>query len=272
MKRIVAMLASLILVLTIPLGNMVYALDAAEGQIIEPDYIDVIEEVFPGIKDGQISPQWTSGAPDAANPKTHGYITKIALNLLRGDNASAKSFYSGYLPTLVRGSVLPDSDEITGVYAWHFYGENGKNYSGGPITAYSKCVEHYYNAVSQYRNGSRALAMETLGRALHYLQDVNVPHHAKNATAVFTNHTHFESMAENNMESYAVSKLTSDEYSDANKYVGTLVDEYANIARGWYAKASSGNTEQMLSAARSCIRNSQRATATLLYKFMLEVS
>ena len=92
---------------------MVYALDAAEGEIIEPDYIDVIEEVFPGIKDGQISPQWTSGAPDAANPKTHGYITKIALNLLRGDNASAKSFYSGYLPTLVRGSVLPDSDELT---------------------------------------------------------------------------------------------------------------------------------------------------------------
>lgn len=111
MKRIAAMLASLILLLTIPLGNMVYALDAAEGEIIEPDYIDVIEEVFPGIKDGQISPQWTSGAPDAANPKTHGYITKIALNLLRGDNASAKSFYSGYLPTLVRGSVLPDSDE-----------------------------------------------------------------------------------------------------------------------------------------------------------------
>ena len=74
------------------------------------------------------------------------------------------------------------------------------------------------------------------------------------------------------MESYAVSKLTSDEYSDANKYVGALVNEYANIARGWYAKASSGVNEQMLNAARSCIRNSQRATATLLYKFMLEVS
>ncbi len=251
---------------------MVYALDAAEGEIIEPDYIDVIEEVFPGIKDGQISPQWTSGAPDAANPKTHGYITKIALNLLRGDNASAKSFYSGYLPTLVRGSVLPDSDELTDAYAWHFYGEDGKNYLGGTITAHSKCVDHYYDAVSQYRNGSKTLAMETLGRALHYLQDVNVPHHAKNKIAVVSNHTQFENLAENNMESYAVSKLTGDEYSDANKYVGTLVNEYANIARGWYAKASSGVNEQMLNAARSCIRNSQRATATLLYKFMLEVS
>ena len=101
---------------------------------------------------------------------------------------------------------------------------------------------------------------------------MNVPHHAKNKIAVVSNHTQFESLAENNMESYAVSKLTSDEYSDANKYVGTLVNEYANIARGWYAKASSGVNEQMLNAARSCIRNSQRATATLLYKFMLEVS
>lgn len=82
MKKFVSMLAALILVLTIPLGNIVYALDAAESEMVEPDYIDVIEEVFPGIKDGQISPQWTSGAPDAANPKTHGYITKVAFILL----------------------------------------------------------------------------------------------------------------------------------------------------------------------------------------------
>lgn len=44
---------------------------------------------------------------------------------------------------------------------------------------------------------------------------------------------------------------------------------------GWYVpgytKASSGDNAKMLSAAGSCIRNSQRATVTVLYKFMFDV-
>lgn len=113
--------------------------------------------------------------------------------------------------------------------------------------------------------------MEELGRALHFLQDVNVPHHAKNAIAVITNHSEFESLAEENMESYAVSGLTNSIYTDANNSLGTIIDNYADIARDWYTKASSGDNAKMLSAAGSCIRNSQRATVTVLYKFMFDV-
>lgn len=73
------------------------------------------------------------------------------------------------------------------------------------------------------------------------------------------------------MESYAVSGLTNSIYTDANNSLGTIIDDYADIARDWYTKASSGDNAKMLSAAGSCIRNSQRATVTVLYKFMFDV-
>lgn len=60
-------------------------------------------------------------------------------------------------------------------------------------------------------------------------------------------------------------------YTDANNSLGTIIDDYADIARDWYTKASSGDNAKMLSAAGSCIRNSQRATVTVLYKFMFDV-
>lgn len=274
LKKLFCTLSALFLILAIPLDNTAFATDLIEDEANEPNYLEIIEEIFPGFQNeqaGQVSPQWTSGAPDAANPKTHGYITQVAYDLIRDDNIAANYFYTGKLTKLVRGSVLPDADETAYAFAWHFYGENGKNYLGGSTTAYSKCIEHYNSAVSLYTSGSTSDAMEELGRALHYLQDVNVPHHAKNAIAGLTNHSQFEKLAEENMESYAVSGLTNSIYTDADNSLGTIIDYYADIARGWYAKASSGDNSQMLTAAGACVRNSQRATVTVLYKFMFDV-
>lgn len=104
-------LAATILILSVSLCNTAFAVDLTDAEPIEPSYLEIIEDIFPGYQDGQVSPQWTSGAPDAANPKTHGYITQVAYNLIRNDNSAAYSFYSGRLTKLVRGSVLPDDDE-----------------------------------------------------------------------------------------------------------------------------------------------------------------
>lgn len=272
MKRMIYSLTALLLIFSLSFGNTAFAVAMPEADRTEPSYLDfLIEEAFPSIQNGQVSPQWTSGAPDAANPKTHGYITQVAYELIRDDNFAAYYFYDGKLTQLIRGSVLPDADETNNAYAWHFYGENGKNYLGGSTTAYTKCIEHYNGAVALYTSGQQDNAIEELGRALHFLQDINVPHHAKNATAVLTNHTQFESLAEENMETFSVSGLTDTIYTDADNTLGTIIDDYADTARFWYTKASSGDSSEMLSAAGSCVRNSQRATATVLYKFMLDV-
>lgn len=269
MKKISRAMA-LILALMLTLCNSAFALDDLISEPIEPDYVEIVNEIFPTHQDQQISPQWTSGEPDSANPLTHGYITQVAYNLLRSDNSAAYTFYSGQLENLVRGSILPDSDETNSGYAWHFYGEDGTNWIGGSVTAYTKCIEHYNAAVNLYITNLKSSAMIELGRALHYLQDINVPHHSMNAVAVLTNHTEFEQLAEENRTSYVVTGLIPSNYTDANKSLGAIIDQYATTARGWYDEASLGVTADMQTAAGACVRNSQRATVTVLYKFMID--
>lgn len=272
MKKTGKILASLVLAFMMPLGNTAFALDGVFADPVEPDYKDIVEEIFPGYQeDPQISPNWTSGDPDSANPLTHGYITQVAYDLLRDDNLAADTFYSGQRTALVRGSVLPDADETDGVFAWHFYGPDGTNWQGGSITAYTKCIEHYENAVDLYVAGFESEAMEVLGRALHYLQDINVPHHVMNAIAGITNHKQFENYAEENRYSYEVTGLTPSIYTDADHSLGTIIDDYAETARDWYDDAASNNKSDWDVAAGACVRNSQRATATVLYKFMYDV-
>lgn len=280
MKSTVKTLSLLFFTLALTISNT-YAhdnvlIEAEEIEVAERDYTEIVREIFPEYQsDSQISPQWTSGDMDTANPGTHGYITQVAFNLLRSDNSSAYSFYNGQRTNLIRGAVLPDKDETSlGTYAWHFYGSNGYSWNGSTNTAYVKCIEHYNNAIDLYNSGDKASAMETLGRALHYLQDVNVPQHAMNMTVlnVSAKHSQFESEAENNMESYAVTRLTNYEYTDADSSLGTIIDSYAETARSWYDKASSDTASERAQAAGSCVRNAQRATATVLYKFMIEVS
>ena len=97
MKKVFCTLAATILILSVSLCNTAFAVDLTDAEPIEPSYLEIIEDIFPGYQDGQVSPLWTSGAPDAANPKTHGYITQVAYNLIRNDNSAAYSFYSGRL-------------------------------------------------------------------------------------------------------------------------------------------------------------------------------
>ena len=272
MKKAGKVLASLVLALAMTMGNTVFALDGVVAEPIEPDYKEIVEEIFPGYWDPQISPNWSSGDKDVANPGTHGYITQVACMLLRDDDPDANTFYAGQRTDLIRGSILPDVDETSNrFYLWHFYGPTGTTYDGGSTTAYSKCIEHYNNAVDLYLDGATSDAMETLGRALHYLQDVNEPHHAMNNTAADYPWTHltFESYVEDNQESYEITSVPSYLYTDANSSLGRIIDDYADMARNWYEETESEDTWD--SAASSCVRNSQRATITVLYKFMNDV-
>lgn len=249
--------------------------NTAFNEPVSNSYIEIVESVLAEYgSDDQVSPQWTSGSPDSGNPLTHGYITEVGINVVSNDHSNASSFYFAYANSLIWGSVMPDFDENDSAYAWHFYGQNGKNYLFGDVTAYTKCIEHYNNAVQLYKSGYRyrSSAMEELGRALHYLQDANVPHHVMNKIAVITNHQEFEKEAEENRTSYVVTSMLSSAYPEYGKPLGEIIDYYANIARGWDSKACSSVQSDRAQAEGACIRNAQRATAAVLYKFMDDVS
>lgn len=76
MKNVVKAMLSLALAVVLTLGNTAFALDGVRTEPIEPDYTEIVDEIFPGY-DSQISPQWSSGDKDVANPGTHGFITQI---------------------------------------------------------------------------------------------------------------------------------------------------------------------------------------------------
>lgn len=77
MKKAVKAMASLALALSLTLGTTAFALDGGQNEPIEPDYTEIVEEIFPGYNP-QVSPQWSSGDKDVANPGTHGFITQNA--------------------------------------------------------------------------------------------------------------------------------------------------------------------------------------------------
>lgn len=114
--------------------------------------------------------------------------------------------------TLAAASGLPDVDETEGLFKAHFYDpETGKNFKDeASPTAKTKTGGHYYNAwyilqadfFMDVTSDEFNQVLESLGRALHYLQDMCEPHHASNKTALASNHLEFESYVEGKLETY----------------------------------------------------------------------
>ena len=224
-----------------------------------------------------VSPNWSSGTiADDGSYLTHGFITETALDILTNKNSDADSFFTARcMNQLKLGSVKPDLDETDDAYAWHFYGEDGTNWKHGNVTAYTKFIEHYNNAVDMYDESNNMDVWDSmleLGRALHYLQDLNTPHHASNAVAYVTNHLDFESLAESLREDYAISSISSSYLSTiARQSLGTTADNAAEHARSWYPDASSVIESKNIDAIEATLTRAQKDTAGILYKFMIDV-
>ena len=243
----------------------------------EMGYEEIVNYLLVEAGNTAVSPAWSSGTiADDGSYLTHGFITETALDVLTSKLSAADTFFTARcMNQLKLGSVKPDFDENDNTFAWHFYGPNGLNIIFGTTTAYSKFIEHYNNAVDRYEEGNNTAiwdSMLILGRALHYLQDLKVPHHASNAAAYVTNHLDFERLAEENMESFAISSITSsDLVTIARQSLGTTADNSAEHARDWYPDASSVVESQNMDAIEATLERAQKDTAGILYKFMIDV-
>jgi hypothetical protein len=228
--------------------------------------------------------RWGSGDHTEDNPGTHGFITERGLIILKKAVSSAKTFYSGYTDDLITGSVLPDEDESTltsGPYKWHFYGEDELNYMGQSTTAYTKFRNHYNDAVDYYLDGDETAAMESLGRAIHYLEDLNAPHHVLNLIASNSLHTEYEDWVEIHYSDYAISSVSSSTLNFVkNSTLKEIADDCAEYARPYIddceAYYLSGTTVVIDGdiagpATNNLLRKAQRVTAGVLNKFMYDV-
>ncbi|MBZ9609556.1 zinc dependent phospholipase C family protein [Clostridium estertheticum] len=139
---------------------------------------------------------------------THQFLVSNAINCIINDkNQSIASTLIANESQILNFSDMPDNDEITFIpYAPHFYDPNtGKNYANGRDTALSRFLSHASNAVNSY-SIDKTHSYEELGRACHFLADLNEPHHTANVIASpFSTHTSYEKWADKNRAKFIIS-------------------------------------------------------------------
>lgn len=185
--------------------------------------------------------------------------------------------------TLAAGSGLPDMDETEWGFAAHFYDpDSGKNFlKQSSPTAKTKTNAHYneaYEILSEdfhmdLLSEDFASVMEELGRALHYIQDLCVPHHASNKIAVLTNHTDFEEYVGRTIEGYFGTPPNTVCYYHAtalNNSAGYLAHCAAAIAKPKYESIKDG--DNFYSVGQSCVWEAVYFSEALIYKLFYECS
>ena len=241
---------------------------------------DSTEETQENKSDDMVSPLWTSGKIEDdkwIEEGCHEYITSVACVILAND----KGFFSNndwdrlYIVLSISvASLLPDRDEVgPPLFEGHFYDpDTGKSYSNSiSNTAKVNATAQYNMAVAAANRGDMDAAYEHIGRCLHYVQDVNVPHHSANITALNPAHRSFEQFAFNNQESYLseYESISSGNYSNATTMsVGEITHLAASNSKPMSSQVNNILNKSMWNhVAGACMRNSARYSAIVLYKF-----
>jgi len=134
-------------------------------------------------------PNWLHTGFLGAN-NTHQWITSRAFTILNNDRRNARNWFASrpgtsrhgnFMATVIGYSDWPDHYEGRNQNDWHFYHvETGTNFywnRNDSHTARSR-FEHWYNqAVAAGRRADWANAARFLGKAIHYLSDLNSPPH-----------------------------------------------------------------------------------------------
>lgn len=209
---------------------------------------------------------------------THAYVTEVGANTLIDTMGSKySSFYKeDIISTLMTYSQKPDQDEKDGFNEWHFYNPNsGKNFNGGSVTALSKFTSHYNNAVTYYKNNKKDAAWESLGRALHYLGDLNTPVHTNNQSLIdagngLLSHLSFEDTCQQVQADYVVTMSTGSYTYYKNNTITNIAKSAANMANDNF-NALKNKTSTSEEIAGNSILNAERATSGILYKFTIDV-
>lgn len=223
---------------------------------------------------------------------THEQITQDSLTLLSQDNKnSVYAFYSNYFWELKQGSKQPDDDEM---YAGHHYYISNTVQSDGyyqnrsddySISARTRFEEHYYTAINAYKNGLINVAMNELGRSLHYLQDTAcVPHSSGLASSgSLSAHVLYENwiklaypgstnyIASSANEFYSV-VLNLDNPGEILNQVSDFSYQYKDIVQNHKKDTTDLTYSYYVTVASACLPYSQKITAAVLNRFYEDVT
>ena len=170
------------------------------------------------------------------------------------------------------GYLGNETDYMT--FSGHFYDpDTGKNWMGqSSPTARMRAESYYSKAIDAYKEGDIESSMSYLGRGVHYVSDLNQPHHASNKVAVLSKHTEFETYIDKHRKEYTISGNTLNDSiyeSGTNTSVGNLMYTAAKEAKSMINRAE--NEETFNQAGEECVQNAIITTTQYIYKFGCEV-
>lgn len=118
------------------------------------------------------------------NPGAHPAQSGLKIGLLHGSDTS---IYLGYLGFInIRTSLVPGDGDSNRVFALR-----------GPQPSSDRLADWYYaSAVKAMREGNIHDAYFYLGKAIHMVQDLTVPHHAADSYGICDLHQEYENTAD----------------------------------------------------------------------------
>ncbi|OPX86816.1 MAG: Phospholipase C precursor [Pelotomaculum sp. PtaB.Bin104] len=225
-------------------------------------------------KSGGINLAWASGGPS----HTHQFIASNGILILSYDqgNAIIEHLYEDNgADIIMEYADKPDVDEtdMPFINAGHFYNPaKGTNYWGktSPTANQRFCV-HYGAAVYNY-SSNKKFAWQELGRAIHYLSDLNVPHHASNRTPLDSNHSVYEKWVDANRFNYIITSCPNEVYKYCmDNSIWVIGHKMAVNANSNIQYALQSDEKSMHIAATNTLKEAQKFTAGIYLKFLKEV-
>ena len=223
----------------------------------------------------RITPQWASNGAVG----THQFLTGQAMAILLTDNPTMdKLLTPEYQNLLLTNSDWPDTYENDGgLYTSHFYNPyTGKTFLG-TTTALTRFTAHA-NAAKKYYAKNKKQSMTELGRALHYLGDINEPHHAALLVALLSSHTQYEDWINENEYIYRIDSIASYKTFipiDAKRSYATYCTElFRKAAFNAYSFKDLANTYDPVKwdqSAAGTLPFAQESIAVFLYNFFYSV-
>lgn len=250
---------------------------------------------IPGDNWGNVSIQWKTQnhasmvnrsfnvlATDNQNGRTPTYVHNLSATGGILIPSSAGKFSELAQSYIVSGSRAPDTEETDNKFRRHYYHYNS---SGGvgttkngvrTDTAYHWFNNHYYNAKCEYSAGNYKTSYNELGRSIHYLADINAPHHAMLKDRATSNHEKYEAWVKNNFytEYWEWGTAQSSYPFVCNSSFLLMSNNFSKAACDLYEQCQNyvSNPTVARSATAQLTTRAQRATAGLLYRFLVDTN
>jgi phospholipase C len=198
---------------------------------------------------------------------THVFINQQAIKILNNDGYQKLSRYLDHQMKFINeGVVWADK-------GWKNFSHYLDPYSNKGIwpwpNARNECNYHFKRSLKYWRKGFTNKSMFYLGAAVHLVQDMCVPHHARGIA--FGGHSNYEKWVQHHYHKYAVDN--SGFYDRKNNTVSKWIDMNSKLAWNLYPYVSGTASKENYHLATSiALTHAQKSTAGFLLFFINEAT